>query len=100
MFGTELFETGELTLSVIILFLELFTFRCEIRVLIRLGCFRHRVGVDAANSLLSASFSWTRQTREVSSDDAAGTPKIWPTRDRRLAAVAFRLSEIFLATSG
>ncbi len=31
MFGTELFKTGELTLSVIILFLELFTFRCEIR---------------------------------------------------------------------
>jgi hypothetical protein len=52
MFGTELFKTGELTLSVIILFLELFTFRCEIRVLIRLGCFRHRVGVDAVNSLL------------------------------------------------
>ena len=52
MFDTELLETVELALSVSIRFLEFFSFRCEIRFLIRLGCFRHRVGVDAANSLL------------------------------------------------
>ncbi len=52
IFGTELFETCELALSVITLFLDLLVFRCEIRFLIRLGCFRHRVGVDVANNLL------------------------------------------------
>jgi hypothetical protein len=78
IFGTELFETGELTLSVIILFLEIVVFRCEIRFLIRLGYFCHRVGLDDANSLLC----------ELLLD---ATNKV---------AVVFKLSEIFLATSG
>ena len=71
IFGTKLSESVELTLGVKMLLLQLLPFRTEIRVLIRLGRFNRRVGVD-----VSVSFSWTEQTSEVSSDETDGIPKI------------------------
>ncbi len=52
MFGTKLSETVVLALVVIRLLCQLLVIRCEIRFLIRLGCFYRRFGMDAVNSFL------------------------------------------------
>jgi hypothetical protein len=56
MFGTKLLESVELTLCVMLLLVQLLAFRVEIPVLIRLGRFDRRVGVDTVNNFLCELF--------------------------------------------
>ncbi len=50
--GTKLLETVELTFCVMMILFQLLVFHTEISVLIRLGRFGRRVGVDTENNSL------------------------------------------------